>query len=149
MRKDHPASSVTVLLSRDRTAPTAPGAALGGAARPGREEAGDPAESGKRLLQGCACSALGEGDERLAGVGGSVHKWEMEVAGTGRKAGLSRKVLGTKERGGVSGGGIWLDSGIHRLPLVATRGTDCGGSHGHWKARKGLIRLVCVGDDFF
>lgn len=58
---------------------------------------------------------------------------------------------GIGDRGGrvVSGAGIWLDSGVHRLPLVAIRGTGCGGSSGRWKARKGSVVLVCVGDDFF
>lgn len=50
----------------------------------------------------------------------------MEVARTGQTVSLPLKVMGS-HGGCVSRGGTGLDSGVHRFPLAAFRGTDGGG----------------------
>lgn len=72
---------------------------------------------------------------------GDGRRQDMEVAGTGRTVGLTLKVLGNHGKY-VPRGGIWLDSGVHRLPLAAIRGTDC---RGLWLTLVGQEGVNCFG----
>lgn len=71
----------------------------------------------------------------------------MEVAGAGRTMGVTLKEMRSHRECAEEGyrrtqvfpSSLWLPSGEQIL----------GGSGGRWKARKGSIVLVWMGDDFF